>query len=61
LMKNQTVIAIAHRLSTIRQMDRVVVLKNGTVAEQGTHQSLIRKQDGIYRKLWCLQSEGFIK
>lgn len=61
LMKDQTVIAIAHRLSTIRQMDRVVVLKNGAIAEQGTHQSLIRKQDGIYRKLWRLQSSGFIK
>lgn len=61
LVKDQTVIAIAHRLSTIRQMDRVVVLKNGIIAENGTHQSLVRKKDGIYRKLWRLQSAGFIK
>lgn len=61
LMKEQTVIAIAHRLSTIRKMDRVVVIKNGAVAEQGTHSSLIRKKEGIYHKLWRLQSAGFIK
>ncbi len=61
LMKDQTVIAIAHRLSTIRKMDRVVVIKNGKVAEEGKHSSLIRKKDGIYRKLWRLQSAGFIK
>jgi len=61
LMKDQTVIAIAHRLSTIRKMDRVVVLKGGTIIEQGSHQSLIRKKDGIYRKLWRLQSSGFIE
>ena len=61
LMKDQTVIAIAHRLSTIRKMDRVVVLKGGTIIEQGSHQSLIRKRDGVYRKLWRLQSSGFIE
>ena len=61
LMKDQTVIAIAHRLSTIRKMDRVVVLKGGTIIEQGSHQSLIRKKDGVYRKLWRLQSSGFIE
>jgi len=61
LMKDQTVIAIAHRLSTIRKMDRVVVLKGGTIIEQGSHQSLFRKKDGVYRKLWRLQSSGFIE
>jgi ABC-type multidrug transport system fused ATPase/permease subunit len=42
-------------------MDRVVVLKGGTIIEQGSHQSLIRKRDGVYRKLWRLQSSGFIE
>ena len=61
LMEGRTTIAIAHRLSTIRKMDRVIVVKNGIVAEDGPHQSLIRKKDGIYRKFWRLQSSGFIE
>lgn len=60
LMKNKTVIVIAHRLSTIRKMDRIVVVDQGKIVETGTHQSLITKQSGIYKKLWELQAGGFI-
>lgn len=60
LMENRTVIVIAHRLSTIMQMDRIVVIKNGQVAEQGTHHELITKKRGIYARLWQLQAGGFI-
>ena len=55
LMKRRTAIVVAHRLSTIQKMDRIVVLSNGSVAEQGTHQELL-KQNGIYSKLWSHQS-----
>lgn len=60
LMKNKTVIVIAHRLSTIRKMDRIVVVDEGKIVEEGTHQVLINKQSGIYKKLWELQAGGFI-
>ncbi|MBQ4832487.1 ABC transporter ATP-binding protein [Pseudoalteromonas sp. MMG010] len=59
LMTGKTVIAIAHRLSTIAQMDRLIVLDNGGVAEQGTHEELIAK-GGIYASLWTHQTGGFI-
>ena len=59
LMENKTVIAIAHRLSTISMMDRLLVLDNGKILEEGTHAQLIRKK-GLYAKLWKKQSEGFI-
>jgi len=60
LMKNKTVIVIAHRLSTIRKMDRIIVVDRGKIVEEGTHQDLIAKQSGIYKKLWELQAGGFI-
>ena len=60
LMKNRTTIAIAHRLSTLRKMDRIVVMQNGTIAEQGTHAQLLRKKNGIYARLWEMQSGGFV-
>ena len=59
LMENKTVIAIAHRLSTIAAMDRLIVLDNGRIAEQGTHQELIAR-GGIYAQLWNHQTGGFI-
>jgi len=59
LMANKTVIAIAHRLSTISMMDRLIVLDNGKIIEEGTHAQLVRKK-GLYAKLWKKQSEGFI-
>jgi ATP-binding cassette subfamily B protein len=60
LMKGRTTIVIAHRLSTIQRMDHIVVLEHGSVAEQGTHQNLL-KQTGTYAKLWAHQSGGFIE
>jgi ATP-binding cassette subfamily B multidrug efflux pump len=59
LMKGKTVIAIAHRLSTIAAMDRLIVLNEGRVVEEGSHQSLLN-QKGIYAQLWTRQSGGFI-
>jgi len=59
LMKGKTVIAIAHRLSTIAAMDRLIVLDQGRIVEQGSHQQLI-DQNGIYAQLWAHQTGGFI-
>jgi ATP-binding cassette subfamily B multidrug efflux pump len=59
VMQGKTVIAIAHRLSTISAMDRIVVLDDGAVAEQGTHAELIAR-DGLYARFWARQSGGFI-
>jgi len=59
LMKGKTVIAIAHRLSTISALDRLVVLDQGKIVEEGSHDKLI-KQGGLYASLWNRQSGGFI-
>ena len=59
LMKGKTVIAIAHRLSTIHHLDRLIVMEDGAILEQGTHQELVDKE-GVYAKLWTMQSGGFI-
>lgn len=59
LMEGKTVIAIAHRLSTIAAMDRLVVLDQGKIIEQGTHQQLLNK-NGLYAQLWKHQSGGFL-
>ncbi|MGH9253039.1 MAG: ABC transporter ATP-binding protein [Vicinamibacterales bacterium] len=59
LMEGKTVIAIAHRLSTIARMDRLVVLDAGRIAEQGTHDELLRLR-GHYERLWRHQSGGFL-
>ncbi len=60
LMKGKTAIVIAHRLSTIQKMDRIVVLDEGKIIEQGSHKSLL-KQGGLYARLWEHQSGGFIE
>ncbi len=60
LMQGRTTLVIAHRLSTIMKMDRIVVIDDGAVQEIGTHQQLIKKNDGLYNKLWQLQAGGFI-
>lgn len=59
LMKNKTAIVIAHRLSTIKHLDRIIVLDNGNISQDGTHNDLI-KQKGIYAKLWSHQSGEFL-
>lgn len=60
LMKGRTSIVIAHRLSTIAKLDRIVVLEDGVVQEQGSHSALLM-QKGTYAKLWSHQSGGFIE
>ncbi|SUX29918.1 ABC transporter ATP-binding protein [Chromobacterium vaccinii] len=59
LMEGKTVVAIAHRLSTIAAMDRLIVLDQGQVVEEGTHQQLLA-QGGLYARLWTHQSGGFL-
>ncbi len=59
VMHNKTVIAVAHRLSTIAQMDRIVVLDQGKIVEQGTHEEL-KEKGGLYASFWNRQSGGFI-
>ena len=59
LMQGKTVIAIAHRLSTIAQMDRIVVLDEGRVVEDGPHEALLAR-GGLYASLWARQSGGFL-
>ena len=61
LMKNRTSIVIAHRLSTIAKLDRIIVLKDGKIVEDGSHDELINKKRGVYAKLWARQSGGFIE
>lgn len=60
LMKGRTSIVIAHRLSTIAGLDRIIVLNDGAIVEQGTHKELSHST-GIYAKLWSKQSGGFIE
>jgi ABC-type multidrug transport system fused ATPase/permease subunit len=60
LAMGRTTVAIAHRLSTLRNMDRIVVLKDGHIIEQGSHSQLLRKR-GEYARLWKMQSGGFLQ
>ena len=60
LAAGRTTLAIAHRLSTLRNMDKIVVMRNGRIIEQGTHTALLRRR-GEYARLWKMQSGGFIQ
>jgi ATP-binding cassette subfamily B protein len=60
LIRSRTTIIVAHRLSTIKDVDRILVIKDGIISEEGSHKELIRK-DGLYAKLWNRQSGGFIR
>lgn len=60
LASGRTTVAIAHRLSTLRNMDKIVVLKDGKIVEQGTHKQLLRL-GGEYARLWKMQSGGFLQ
>lgn len=59
LMEGKTVIAIAHRLSTLREMDRILVLENGSIIEDGSHENL-KDAAGVYQRLWEHQAGGFL-
>ena len=59
IMQGKTVLAIAHRLSTIAEMDRIIVLDQGHIVEQGTHPQLLA-MGGLYARYWNRQSGGFI-
>ena len=58
LTRDKTTIMIAHRLSTLRDADSLVVIEDGKVVESGTHSELLDREDGVYRKLYTLQSEA---
>ncbi|NVN96769.1 ABC transporter ATP-binding protein [Candidatus Nomurabacteria bacterium] len=59
LIEGKTVIVIAHRLSTIRGMSRIIVISQGKIIEDGTHDELLNIEDGMYKKLWNIQAGGF--
>jgi ABC-type multidrug transport system fused ATPase/permease subunit len=60
LMEGKTVIAIAHRLSTLREMDRIIVLQEGKIVEDGNHTTL-SQGNGTYSRLWKHQAGGFLQ
>ena len=57
---NATVIAIAHRLSTIKHLDRIIVIENGQIVEDGSFQDLLAKNDGMFKKMWNSQINGMV-
>lgn len=61
LMQGRTSIVIAHRLSTIASLDRIVVLEDGKIVEQGTHHELLGRSHGVYNHLWSRQSGAFME
>ena len=60
LMEGKTVIAIAHKLNTLKTMNRIIVLQKGNIVEQGTHDELIKKENGVYKELWNIQREAIL-
>ena len=60
IAQDKTTIIIAHRLSTVMRSDRIIVLQDGKIMEQGSHTELIKKEKGIYQHFWDLQKGGFL-
>lgn len=60
LMEGKTVIVIAHRLSTIMHMDRILVIEDGKLAAEGSHEELLDHKGGLYHKLWSIQAGSFL-
>ena len=61
LMVGRTTLVIAHRLSTVRALDRLLVFDRGRIVEEGTHEALVRREGGIYRRLFERQALELIK
>lgn len=61
LMEGKTAVVIAHRLSTIQRLDRIIVMDEGNIVEEGTHAELLQKKNGLYARLWHHQSGGFLQ
>ena len=60
LMAEKTVLVVAHRLNTLLEMDRILVFDKGKIVEDGTHQDLLKDEDGVYASLWNSQKDGFL-
>jgi ATP-binding cassette, subfamily B, bacterial len=60
LMAGRTAIVIAHRLSTVRMLDRILVFERGNVVEEGTHEELVRRPEGVYKRLFERQALGLL-
>lgn len=60
LTRGRTTIIIAHRLSTLRFTSRIIVMENGRIVEEGTHEELL-KRDGLYKRLWEAQLKGLTR
>jgi len=56
--QNRTVVIVAHRLSTVVDSDKIIVVKHGEIAEEGTHDELLMNDQGLYRQMWAKQSQS---
>ncbi len=55
LMKDRTTLVIAHRLSTIKEASKIIVMEDGRVVDDGPHEELLKKNDGVWKRLWLRQ------
>ncbi len=60
LMHDKTVIAVAHRLSTLKSMDRIIIIENGKIIEDGVPEELLKNKNGVFKRMWDNQVKGFI-